>query len=155
MGREVVSRAARDNRYLHKDFHGALSVGLRYLEREFGEEAVRQYLRQFAAEFYSEWAEALRWQLEEQHMRLLTTLAAACTERGEYKRSADLCQQILTEDEYNEAAWYRLMSNYVLAGQMEAATFCYRKYVDVVSEGLGGEGIPEFEEISSQIRGQR
>jgi LuxR family maltose regulon positive regulatory protein len=119
------------------------------------EKARALYTGQFASEFYSEWAEALRWQLEEQHMRLLTTMAGTCTERGEYKRSADLCQQILTEDEFNEAAWYRLMSNYVLADQMEAAAFCYRKYVDVVSEGLGGEGIPEFEEICHQIRERR
>jgi ATP/maltotriose-dependent transcriptional regulator MalT/two-component SAPR family response regulator len=119
------------------------------------ERARALYTGQFASEFYSEWAETLRWQLEEQHMRLLTALAGAHTERGEYKRSADLCQQILTEDEYNEAAWYRLMSNYVLAGQMEAAAFCYRKYVDIVSEGLGGEDIPEFEEICRQIGGPR
>lgn len=119
------------------------------------EKARALYTGQFASEFYSEWAETLRWQLEEQHMRLLTALAAAYTERGEYKRSADLCHQILTEDEYNEAAWYRLMSNYVLADQMEAAAFCYRKYVDVVSEALGGEEIPEFEDICRQIRGRR
>lgn len=119
------------------------------------EKARALYTGQFASEFYSEWVEALRWQLEEQHMRLLTALAGAYTERGQYKRSADLCQQILTEDEYNEAAWYRLMSNYVLAGQMEAAAFCYRKYVDIVSEGLGGEGLPEFEDICRRIRGPR
>ena len=38
---------------------------------------------------------------------------------------------------------------------MEAAAFCYRKYVDIMSEGLGGEDIPEFEEICRQIRGPR
>ncbi len=47
------------------------------------------------------------------------------------------------------------MSNYVLADQVEAATFCYRKYVDIVSEGVGGEEIPEFEEICSRIRDKR
>jgi len=119
------------------------------------EKARALYTGQFASEFYSEWVETLRWQLEEQHMGLLTTLAGTYSERGQYKRSADLCQRILIEDEYNEAAWYRLMSNYVLAGQMEAAAFCYRKYVDIVSEGVGGEGIPEFEEICRQIRGPR
>ena len=113
------------------------------------------YTGSFAPEFYSEWVEALRWQLEEQHMRLLTTLAGAHTARGQYKRSADLCQQILTVNEYNEAAWYRLMSNYILADQMEAAAFCYRKYADIVFEGLGGEDIPEFEEICRQIKGRR
>ncbi len=47
-----MRRQARDNRYLHKDFHGALSVGIDYLEAHYGEEAVRQYLRQFAKAFY-------------------------------------------------------------------------------------------------------
>ena len=121
----------------------------------FMEKALSKYTGQFGQEFYSEWVETTRWQFEEQHMRLLTTMAGAYTERGQYKRSADLCQQILALDEYNEAAWYRLMSSYILADQTEAAAFCYRKYVEVVSEGVGGEDIPEFEEISRQIRDQR
>jgi LuxR family maltose regulon positive regulatory protein len=116
------------------------------------ERALSKYAGQFASAFYSEWVEALRWQLEEQHMRLLTTLAAAYTERGEYKRSADLCQRILGEDEYNEAAWYRLMSNYALADQMEAAQFCYRRYAEIASEGLGDDDVPDFEEICRQIK---
>ncbi|KKL46292.1 hypothetical protein LCGC14_2347020, partial [marine sediment metagenome] len=119
------------------------------------EKALALYSGQFGQEFYTEWVETMRWQFEERHMRLLTTMASAYTERGEYKRSADLCQQILTVDEYNEAAWYRLMSNYILADQMEAAAFCYRKYREIVSEGLGGEEIPEFEEICRQIKGRR
>jgi two-component SAPR family response regulator len=119
------------------------------------EKALALYTGQFGQEFYSEWVESMRWQLEEQYMRLLTAMAGAYRERKEYKRSADLCQKILTLDEYNEAAWYRLMSNYILADQMEAAAFCYRKYVDIVSEGVGGEEIPEFEEICRQIRDQR
>lgn len=53
MAREVIRRTASDNRYLHKDFHGALSVGLEYVEHHFGEEAVREYLRQFARAFYA------------------------------------------------------------------------------------------------------
>ena len=53
MTREVVRKTAAENRYLHKDFHGALSVGLEYLEENFGEEAVSEYLRRFALAFYS------------------------------------------------------------------------------------------------------
>jgi len=87
-------------------------------------------------------------------MRLLTTLAAAYTGRGEYTRSAGLCQQTLSTDEYNEAAWYRLMSNYILADQVEAAAFCYRKYVDIVCEGVGAEDIPEFDDICREIKGK-
>jgi len=118
------------------------------------EKALACYTGAFGQEFYTEWVETLRWQAEEQHMRLLATLAAAYTERGEFTRSADLCQQILSADEYNEAAWYRLMSSYILADQMEAAAFCYRKYVDIVAEGVGAEDIPEFDDICREVKGK-
>ena len=60
MAKEVIRRTSADNRYLHKDFHGALSVGIEYLEMHYGEEAVRQFLRQFAGTFYAPLSEALR-----------------------------------------------------------------------------------------------
>jgi hypothetical protein len=60
MPKQVMHREARDNRYLHKDFHGALSVGIEYLEAHYGEEAVRRYLRQFAKAFYGPLTEAIR-----------------------------------------------------------------------------------------------
>lgn len=53
MPREVMDRRAADNVYLHRDFHGALSNALIYLEERFGPEAVRDYLRQFALRFYA------------------------------------------------------------------------------------------------------
>jgi hypothetical protein len=60
MPKQVMHRQARDNPYLHKDFHGALSVGIDYIEAHYGEEAVRQYVRQFARAFYGPLAEDLR-----------------------------------------------------------------------------------------------
>ena len=53
MVKEIVRRSAADNVYLHKDFHGALSTGLAYLEDRFRAAAVRDYLRQFALAFYA------------------------------------------------------------------------------------------------------
>lgn len=53
MARETMRRRASDNEYLHKDFHGALSAGIEYLDRHYGEEAVREYLRRFALSFYA------------------------------------------------------------------------------------------------------
>ena len=52
MPKEVITRKASDNPYLHKDFHGALSAGIEYLHERYGEQAVREYLRQFARAFY-------------------------------------------------------------------------------------------------------
>ena len=115
------------------------------------EQALALYSGPFAMDFYSEWAETLRWQLAEQHMSLLTTLATVFSDAKESKRSADICQRILEFDEYNEAAWYRLMSNYILSGQTEAARFCYKRYVQVLGSEDLGDDVPSFEELQRQI----
>lgn len=60
MPREIMERRAFDNEYLHKDFHGALSTGLEYLHERFGEESVREYLRQFTKAFYAPLIEKLK-----------------------------------------------------------------------------------------------
>jgi hypothetical protein len=59
MAKEVMRRKADQNEYLHKDFHGALSVGIDYIEQQYGEEAVREYLWQFATAFYAPLTEAI------------------------------------------------------------------------------------------------
>lgn len=59
MAKEIMRRQAADNVYLHKDFHGALSNGIDYLERRYGAEAVPQYLRQFALAYYAPLREEL------------------------------------------------------------------------------------------------
>ena len=53
MPKQTLTRKASDNPYFHKDFHIALNYGIEYLSRNFGEEAVREYLKQFADSYYS------------------------------------------------------------------------------------------------------
>ncbi len=53
MANERMERRASDNQYLHKDFHGSLSIGLDYLAEKYGEESVREYLNQFAVAYYA------------------------------------------------------------------------------------------------------
>ena len=60
MPKEVMRHKASDNVYLHKDFHGALSLGIDYLDQRGGLQAVRDYLRQFASAFYPPLTEALK-----------------------------------------------------------------------------------------------
>jgi hypothetical protein len=60
MTREVMRRTASDNAYLHKDFHSALNVGIAYVHEHYGAEAVREYLRHFAAAYYAPLSDAIR-----------------------------------------------------------------------------------------------
>ena len=52
MQKEILTRKASDNRYLHKDFHIALNYGIGYLHNKFGKGSVTDYLKQFADSFY-------------------------------------------------------------------------------------------------------
>ncbi len=53
MAREIMERRAAENTYLHKDFHGALNHGMIYLQRHFGDEAVREWLRDFTRQWHA------------------------------------------------------------------------------------------------------
>lgn len=53
MPKEVMRRRAADNEYLHKDFHGAMSCGIQYLQDTYGPEAVIEYLRRFTDAYHS------------------------------------------------------------------------------------------------------
>jgi hypothetical protein len=57
--KQVMVRSAADNAYMHKDFHGALSRALIYLQERYGDEAVRDYLHQFARSFYAPLTQAV------------------------------------------------------------------------------------------------
>ena len=59
MAKQIMRRTASDNQYLHRDFHGALSVGIEFLHEQYGEDAVRDYLWQFARAFYAPLTELL------------------------------------------------------------------------------------------------
>lgn len=60
MTKEIMDRRASDNEYLHRDFHGALSCGIDYLEEHYGADAVRDYLREFTLTYYAPLRRALR-----------------------------------------------------------------------------------------------
>jgi len=71
-----MRRKAADNVYLHKDFHGALNQALIYIEEHFGADAVREYLHQFARQFYS----PLTKRLQERGLKALKEYFAAIYE---------------------------------------------------------------------------
>jgi len=60
LAKQVMRQTAAEHEYLHKDFHGALSAAIDYLEARHGAEAVREYLRQFARTYYAPLTEAIR-----------------------------------------------------------------------------------------------
>lgn len=53
MEKLVMERRAYDNKYLHRDFHATLDIGMAYLGDRFGEEQVDRYLAQYVQVHYT------------------------------------------------------------------------------------------------------
>jgi hypothetical protein len=53
MAKKVINQKASDNTYYHPDFHIALNHGIEYLNNTMGEDAVREYLRQFVNAYHA------------------------------------------------------------------------------------------------------
>jgi len=50
---QVMNRRAADNKYLHREFHNYMSMGVEYLGGRFGAEAVEAYLSRFARNYHA------------------------------------------------------------------------------------------------------
>lgn len=101
MTKQTMHRAAGDNEYLHQDFHGALSAGIEYLHEHCGEEAVREYLWQFARAFYAPLSEDLRRRglvALEEHFRKIYGLEGAevrfARSKDELRIEVDACPAV-------------------------------------------------------------
>jgi len=73
----VLDCKASDHEYLHKDFHGALCYGIKYLDDNFGPDATVRYLQQVARTYYSPLIAQLKTtglEALEKHFRNIFTL---------------------------------------------------------------------------------
>jgi len=58
-GPRVLDCRASDNKYLHKNFHGALCYAVKYLDENYGPEATTEYLEQVGRTCFSPLTEQL------------------------------------------------------------------------------------------------
>lgn len=135
MPKEVMERRASDNEYLHRDFHGALSSALIYLEERFGPEAVREYLRDFARKYYA----PLREDMQERGLE-----AVADRLRRVYEdEGADVClemneDELIVEVEACPAVTHMREHGYEVAPM-------WRETIRSVNEGICEGGPYDFE----------
>ena len=60
MAVKIMTRTAKDNKYLHRDFHISCDVGINYIGERYGTEGVKAYLRQYVDAYLSPLAEKIR-----------------------------------------------------------------------------------------------
>jgi two-component SAPR family response regulator len=114
-------------------------------------QAVELYRGPFGNDFYSDWLEAHRRRLEDIYLRCLVRLAEYERQRHNYAEAVLLHEKAVGLDPLNESLWHQLIDTYSEAGQLEAATRCYRRYVETVRDELGEEPAAAVTELYNRL----
>jgi DNA-binding SARP family transcriptional activator len=102
------------------------------------EQARQLYRGDYMAEdLYAEWTIAERERLKERYLVVLTELAETYAQQGFFRRSINLCQQILSLDPWREAAFLRLMLYYYFSGDKSKAMQTYDQCQRVLQDQIG------------------
>ena len=83
-----IERKAADNKYLHRDFFVTGDIGIAYVGETYGDEAVKEYLEQYAKSYYS----LLIKEVEKQGLQAIKDYFANVYKKEEW--SQYLCMEI-------------------------------------------------------------
>ena len=118
-------------------------------------EALALYRGPFAEAFYSEWAESFRRRHEERAQEALSTLAGYYAGRHDYETAANVLEQLLERNRYNEEAAYWLVTYRARAGNPAAALAFLDDYSESYRQELGEPLPPRFRELRHRIAAGR
>ncbi len=114
-------------------------------KQSYFENALEVYKGPFLQEFYTDWVEALRGQLEARYLRALCSLASCHRAQGDHDRAIELLEKAAAIDPYLEEAYFEIIKSYSALGDTGSAWGVYRRYSSVISQELGCEHSPKME----------
>lgn len=97
------------------------------------EQVVELYKGPFMEEFYSEWIETQRRQLEDEYLKALSMLSNLYADQREYGRAITLLEEFITIDPYHDEVYCQLMEWHLAAGDKVSALRIYQRYLDTVA----------------------
>ena len=133
----VVDRTAEDNKYLHREFHNYMSMGVEYLVKNFGKDAAEKYLKRFAHNYYAPVIAEIKaqglqrlevfiektYEIEEASDKLHTELTA-----DSLVVKVDACPAVtfLKTHGWEPSVWYYLTTETVMGTVAEEAGLSFR-----------------------------
>ncbi len=100
------------------------------------ERAVELYRGPFMEEFYSEWAEMRRRELEDKYLKALSLLANSYGDKGEYDRAIALLEKFIAIDLYQDEIYCQIMEWHLAVGDKVSASRTYKRYFDTVADEM-------------------
>ncbi|MEE8372322.1 MAG: tetratricopeptide repeat protein [Dehalococcoidia bacterium] len=119
------------------------------------EEAVELYDGPFLEEFYSEWTETRRRELEDKYLKTLSLLANLNGSRGEYGTAIAVYEKFITTDPYNDEVYCQMMQWHLATGDKVSALRVYQRYRDTVAGEVGFAPSARMRELRTSMAAGR
>ncbi|MDP3061658.1 MAG: tetratricopeptide repeat protein [Chloroflexota bacterium] len=99
-------------------------------------EALALYGGTFLEEFYSEWCESARRELERKYRRAIMSLASYFAEKGEFARAVEMVEKAVAVDPYDEPAHLLLAKGLLQLGDPLSALRCLHDFATRLRDEL-------------------
>jgi len=96
------------------------------------EQAVDLYKGPFMKDFYGEWIEVRRRELEDKYLKALSLLANSYGARGEYERAITLLERLIATDPYQDDVYCQVIEWHLALEDKVSALRIYRRYLDTL-----------------------
>jgi ATP/maltotriose-dependent transcriptional regulator MalT/two-component SAPR family response regulator len=97
------------------------------------EHAIKLYTGPFLAEFYTEWVEERRRELENAYLKILSLLADIKVKKGNIIEAVTLLEKSIAIDPYQEDTYYRIMRLYLKGNNKPLALRMYQQYLNTLA----------------------
>ncbi len=97
------------------------------------ERAIELYGGPFMEEFYSEWTEMRRRELEDKYLKALSLLASFYGDQEKYNGAIALLKNSITIDPYQDDLYCQIMEWQLTTGDKTSALRTYKQYLDTVA----------------------
>jgi len=102
-------------------------------------------------EFYSEWTEIQRRELEDKYLKALSLLANFNGDRGKYNKAIALLEKLIAIEPYQDEAYCQMMEWYLAVGDKISALQIYRRYLGTVAGELEFDPLAQIRELRKRI----
>ena len=115
------------------------------------EEAIALYRGEFMNGSYDLWMEEPRAYYNEQHLRMLMTLAEIAQNNADWTRSLELSQKILRDDPFREDIHCRMMKAHAALGNRVAVKEQFETLQKLLKKELGVEPAAETQRLFKEL----
>lgn len=115
------------------------------------ERAIELYRGPFMAEFYSDWTEMRRRELEDKYLKALALVADCYAAKARYDRAITFLEKVVAIDPFQEDAYCQLIEWCLSEGNKVSALRIYKRYVDTVVSGIECAPSSRMEKLRKRI----